>query len=83
VIIISQNSKHSNISKKGGAYQNSQVCKTTLVKVDRNKYLILDRNKLGTDEDSWERLMAINSKTIMCDTSEDTLPNLLNSCTPV
>jgi hypothetical protein len=27
-------SNHSNISKKGGANQNSQVCKTTLVKVD-------------------------------------------------
>ena len=36
--------------KRGGAYQNSQVCKTTLVKVDRNKYLTLDRSKLGTDE---------------------------------
>jgi hypothetical protein len=43
-------SNHSNISKKGGANQNAQVCKTTLVKVDRNKYLTLDRSKLGTDE---------------------------------
>ena len=43
-------SQHSNISKNGGAYQNSQVCKTTLVRVDRNKYLTLDRSKLGTDE---------------------------------
>ena len=43
-------SQHSNISKNGGAYQNSRVCKTTLVRLDRNKYLTLDRSKLGTDE---------------------------------
>jgi hypothetical protein len=42
-------SQHSNISKGkkkggGGTYKKSLVCKTTIVKVDRNKNVTLNRS---------------------------------------
>ena len=46
-------SQHSNISKgekKGGTYKKSQVCKIPIVKIDRNKYLTLNRCPLGNYE---------------------------------
>jgi len=47
-------SQHSNISKGkkkgGGTYKKSQVCKTPIVKIDRNKYLTLNRCPLGNYE---------------------------------
>jgi len=45
-------SKHSNISKgrEGGTYNNSQVCKSPIVKVDRNKYLTWNRCPLSNCE---------------------------------
>jgi len=45
-------SQHSNISegKKGGGWGTSQVCKTPIVKIDRNKYLTLNRCPLGNYE---------------------------------
>ena len=33
--------------KKGGTYKKSQVCKTSIVKINRNKYLTFNRCPLG------------------------------------
>jgi hypothetical protein len=45
-------SQHSNISKgkKGGTYKKSLVCKTPVVKVDRNKNVTLNRYPYGSYE---------------------------------
>ena len=45
-------SKYNNISKGrgGGKYKKSQVCKSSIVKVDRNKYLIWNSCPLGNCE---------------------------------